>query len=87
MLARVLGIGQDNYPENLGKCLIINAPWVFSGGWKIITPVLDSNTRSKISIIRGPAEEELVALLGSKEEVGRMRERAGALSQEHSGGE
>ncbi|KAI9164492.1 hypothetical protein H9P43_008351 [Blastocladiella emersonii ATCC 22665] len=39
---------QNYYPESLGTCLIVNAPWVFSGIWKIIKPWLDPVVQAKI---------------------------------------
>ena len=56
---------QANYPENLGRAVIINAPWVFSGAWKLVSPVLNQRTQDKISIESGPARELLVELLVS----------------------
>ncbi|KAL3470555.1 CRAL-TRIO domain-containing protein [Aspergillus californicus] len=39
---------QDNYPESLGSMLIHNAPWVFSGIWKIIKGWMDPVIVSKV---------------------------------------
>ncbi|KAH9916783.1 CRAL-TRIO domain-containing protein [Fomitopsis serialis] len=44
-------IGQDRYPESMGKFYIINAPWAFSAVWSIIKPWLDEVTVSKIDIL------------------------------------
>ena len=41
-------ISQDNYPEQLGQLMIVNAPYVFSGVWKIVKVWLDEKTREKI---------------------------------------
>ncbi|KXS15297.1 CRAL/TRIO domain-containing protein [Gonapodya prolifera JEL478] len=41
------------YPESLGVLLIVNAPWVFSGVWKIISPWIDPVVRSKIQFCSG----------------------------------
>ncbi|CAB4003615.1 Hypothetical predicted protein [Paramuricea clavata] len=40
------------YPERLGKCLILNSPFVFSGCWLVIKFWLNEVTRSKIIFIR-----------------------------------
>ena len=45
------GIGQDRYPECMGKFYIINAPWAFSTVWSIIKPWLDEVTVAKIDIV------------------------------------
>lgn len=39
---------QDNYPESLGNMLIHNAPWVFSGIWKVIKGWMDPVIVSKV---------------------------------------
>jgi hypothetical protein len=44
-------VGQDNYPESLGKFYIINAPYLFSGVWSVIKPWLDPATAAKINIL------------------------------------
>ena len=36
-----LHILQDHYPERLAKFLIIDAPWLFQGFFKIISPFID----------------------------------------------
>lgn len=46
---------QDYYPECLGKCLVVNAPWFFWGCWKVIRPWLDPAVVEKIEFISGPA--------------------------------
>jgi len=46
-------IGQDRYPESMGKFYIINAPWAFSAVWSMIKPWLDEVTVSKIQILGG----------------------------------
>ncbi|KAG5653285.1 hypothetical protein H0H81_001349 [Sphagnurus paluster] len=44
-------IGQDRYPECMGRFYIINAPWAFSAVWSMIKPWLDEVTVSKIDIL------------------------------------
>jgi len=44
-------IGQDRYPECMGKFYIINAPWTFSAAWGVIKPWLDEVTVAKINIL------------------------------------
>jgi len=53
-------IGQDRYPETMGKFFIINVPWAFSAVWAIIKPWLDEVTVKKISILGGTYREELL---------------------------
>ncbi|KAL4995900.1 CRAL-TRIO domain-containing protein [Aspergillus recurvatus] len=44
---------QDNYPECLGNLLIHNAPWIFSGIWKIIKGWMDPVIVSKVHFTNG----------------------------------
>jgi len=50
----------DNYPERLGRMIIINTPWVFSFIWKIVAPFIDAKTKSKISIVYGKYTDDLL---------------------------
>lgn len=43
---------QDYYPESLGACLIMNAPWIFWAFWATVKPFLDPVVASKISFIK-----------------------------------
>lgn len=43
-------IGQNYYPETMGKFYIINAPWGFSTVWRLVSPFLDAVTVAKIKI-------------------------------------
>ena len=45
---------QDYYPECLGKCLIVNAPWFFWGCWRVIRPWLDYAVVEKVEFVSGP---------------------------------
>eukprot|EP00184_Porphyridium_aerugineum_P006426 CAMPEP_0184694426 /NCGR_PEP_ID=MMETSP0313-20130426/2394_1 /TAXON_ID=2792 /ORGANISM="Porphyridium aerugineum, Strain SAG 1380-2" /LENGTH=390 /DNA_ID=CAMNT_0027152719 /DNA_START=57 /DNA_END=1229 /DNA_ORIENTATION=+ len=46
-----LTLFSDQYPERLGKAIIMDSPWVFSGLWKILSPFIDAKTHEKISFI------------------------------------
>jgi len=48
----VLHCLQNYYPECLGVCLIVNAPWIFNGCWKVIKPLLDPVVSSKVHFIK-----------------------------------
>ena len=50
-VSQAAAIGQDRYPECMGKFYIINAPWAFSTVWSIVKPWLDEVTVAKIDIV------------------------------------
>ncbi|KAJ5250643.1 hypothetical protein N7489_001053 [Penicillium chrysogenum] len=45
---QTLGFLQNHYPERLGRSLVINVPFVIWGFFKLITPLIDPNTRQKL---------------------------------------
>jgi len=53
-------VGQNRYPETMGKFFIINVPWTFSAVWAIVKPWLDEVTVKKIIILGGTYKEELL---------------------------
>lgn len=53
-------VGQDRYPETMGKFYIINAPWAFSAVWSVIKPWLDEVTVKKIDIVGSGYKETLL---------------------------
>ncbi|TFY73625.1 hypothetical protein EWM64_g10385 [Hericium alpestre] len=53
-------VGQDRYPETMGKFYIINAPWAFSAVWTIIKPWLDETTVAKINILGSGYRDKLL---------------------------
>ncbi|KAL4264398.1 Phosphatidylinositol/phosphatidylcholine transfer [Pleurotus pulmonarius] len=53
-------VGQDRYPETMGKFYVINAPWAFTAVWSIIKGWLDEVTVAKISILGGSYQPDLL---------------------------
>lgn len=53
-------IGQDYYPERMGKFYCINAPFGFSTAFKMFKPFLDPVTVSKIHILGSLYKKELL---------------------------
>jgi len=53
-------IGQNYYPECMGKFYIINAPFMFSTVWGFISPWLDEVTVQKISILGSDYKKQLL---------------------------
>ncbi|KAJ5930035.1 hypothetical protein N7466_005528 [Penicillium verhagenii] len=66
---------QENYPESLGAMIFYNAPWIFSGFWKIISGLLDPVVASKVHFVTGAGElaglvpaEHIIKELGGPED-------------------
>lgn len=53
-------IGQDYYPERMGKFYCINAPFGFSTAFKLFKPFLDPVTVSKIHILGSSYKKDLL---------------------------
>ena len=49
----IIDVGTNYYPESLWKMFLINAPAIFRGIWKIVSPWIDPITRKKIFILGG----------------------------------
>eukprot|EP01102_Stenamoeba_stenopodia_P018998 TRINITY_DN7059_c0_g1_i1.p1 TRINITY_DN7059_c0_g1~~TRINITY_DN7059_c0_g1_i1.p1 ORF type:complete len:292 (+),score=74.03 TRINITY_DN7059_c0_g1_i1:242-1117(+) len=54
---RLLHILATCYPERLYKCFLVDAPWIFSTLWKIVSPCLDPVTKAKIHWVEGSAAD------------------------------
>ncbi|KAJ5951215.1 uncharacterized protein N7479_009628 [Penicillium vulpinum] len=52
----ILKCFEANYPESLGQMLVHNAPWVFSGIWKLIHGWMDPVVASKVHFTRSIAD-------------------------------
>lgn len=44
---------EANYPETMGRLLIVRAPRVFPVLWTLVSPFIDENTRNKFLIYGG----------------------------------
>jgi len=67
MLARVLGVGQAFYPENMDRAFVLNAPRFAEIGFRIVTNALHENTRKKIVITHEDNHPDLQMLIGQHE--------------------
>jgi hypothetical protein len=47
-VTQVLNIIQTHYPERLGRALILNVPWALNMFFKLISPLIDPVTRTKM---------------------------------------
>jgi len=51
MGSRALKVFAEHYPERLGQAILLDAPTIFYGLWRMISPLLDVTTRSKMTFI------------------------------------
>jgi hypothetical protein len=72
MFGRVLGLGQQHYPENLTKGYLINAPWFFTRGYDMVKPMLNASTVEQLEIFSDDAADALRELMDS-EDLRRLR--------------
>ncbi|KAI0829205.1 CRAL-TRIO domain-containing protein [Trametes gibbosa] len=81
-------VGQDRYPETMGKFYIINAPWAFSTVWTFIKPWLDEATVAKIDILGSGYKDKLLAQIPKEnlpKEFGGLCQCAGGCSLSDAG--
>lgn len=52
-LLRIIEMVEANYPETMGRLLIVRAPRVFPVLWTLVSPFIDENTRQKFMIYGG----------------------------------
>ena len=56
-------IGQDYYPEMLGKMTIVNVGMFFRAIWTLVKGFIDPKTQSKISLLKSHYKDELLKLV------------------------
>lgn len=52
-LLHVIEVVESNYPETMGRLLIVRAPRIFGVLWTLVSPFIDENTRNKFLIYGG----------------------------------
>ncbi|XP_060065339.1 SEC14-like protein 1 [Ylistrum balloti] len=52
-LLRIIEMVEANYPETMGRLLIVRAPRVFPVLWTLVSPFIDEDTRQKFMIYGG----------------------------------
>eukprot|EP00744_Colponema_vietnamica_P001853 GILI01003019.1.p1 GENE.GILI01003019.1~~GILI01003019.1.p1 ORF type:complete len:258 (+),score=56.85 GILI01003019.1:99-776(+) len=62
--ARLLAsIDQDNYPEQLSRMIIINAPGFFQAVWRLVRLAIDDRTKDKIRLVGKDFKSTLLELI------------------------
>ena len=67
-LLKVIEVVECNYPETMGRLLIVRAPRIFGVLWTLVSPFIDENTRNKFLIYGGNDYQVLL----SKQALGFM---------------
>ena len=62
-IQKLLFVDNSYYPECLGKILVVNSGYVFSGIWRCISPLLPKETVAKISILGSSYQSEVMQLI------------------------
>ncbi|KAJ8697755.1 cytosolic factor, phosphatidylinositol/phosphatidylcholine transfer protein [Pleurotus ostreatus] len=81
-------VGQDRYPETMGRFYLINAPWGFTTVWSFIKPWLDEVTVAKISILGSSYSSELLKQIPAEnlpKEFGGLCTCSGGCSSSDAG--
>lgn len=77
-ILKLVDIAQNQYPERLRRVLMVNAPFIFSSTWSLISPWLDPNTAAKVVFVNGESEE-------MKDELNVLTINRSLLSTRYSG--
>ena len=56
-------IGQDYYPEMLGKMTIVNVGFLFRAVWSMVKGFIDPKTQNKINLLKSSYKDELLELV------------------------
>lgn len=62
VLMAVFDTLRNHYPERIGSLWFFDAPTIFWGLWKVISPFIDPETSQKVKFVSANASEDLVAL-------------------------
>ena len=59
-------IGQDYYPEMLGKMTIVNVGFLFRAVWSLVKSFIDPKTQAKINLLKSTYTDDLLALVDAE---------------------
>ena len=63
----VLSILQNHFPERLHRCVLLHAPALFLGFYKIISPFVDPVTKAKVQFVTGSVAAQAATIAGTFE--------------------
>ena len=52
-LDRLIQVVEANYPETMGRLLLVRAPWLFPIIWSLVSPFISESTRQKVVVYAG----------------------------------
>lgn len=59
-LQAVFEVLQQHYPERLGELWFLNAPFIFWGLWRVVSPFIQPSTKDKIKFLSGKDGERML---------------------------
>ncbi|KAL8237615.1 hypothetical protein R6Q59_018696 [Mikania micrantha] len=63
LLTVIASIDDLNYPEKTDTYYIVNAPYIFSACWKVVSPLLQERTRKRVQVLSGCGKDELLKIM------------------------
>ncbi|KAM7525321.1 hypothetical protein LguiA_015223 [Lonicera macranthoides] len=63
LLTIISTIDDLNYPEKTITYYIVNVPYIFSACWKVVKPLLQERTRTKIQVLPGCGRDDLLKIM------------------------
>lgn len=62
-IRHLVDINQNQYPERLRYCNLVNVPWFFKTAWAVIKPWIDQKTVAKIELSSDTNTEKLLSMI------------------------
>lgn len=59
-LQAVFEVLQQHFPESLSELWFLNAPFIFWGLWKVVSPFIQPKTKEKIKFLSGRRREQML---------------------------
>ena len=59
-LQAVFEVLQQHYPERLGELWFLNAPFIFWGLWRVVSPFIQPATKDKIKFVTNKEKVQLL---------------------------
>lgn len=83
LLTIISTIDDLNYPEKSVTYYIVNVPYIFSACWKVVRPLLQERTRTKVQVLPGCGRDDLLKIMDYSS-LPHFCRREGSGSSRHS---